>query len=53
MLTRADGTVIDLGIVAAAYADPDRQAAWDTTGSAAAAARIEAANALPRGETAA
>lgn len=42
---RADGSDIDLGVIAAHYADPERQAAWERDGRAAATSRIEAANA--------
>jgi hypothetical protein len=43
-----DGTTEDLGVVAAQYRDPERQAAWETTGAAGAAARIDAANTRPK-----
>ena len=45
ILHRADGTDLDLGLVAAQYADPRAQADWEQHGRPAAAARIEAANA--------
>jgi len=46
---RADGSDIDLGVVAAHYADPERQSAWECEGRSAAASRIESANAAVPG----
>jgi hypothetical protein len=44
VITRADGTVIDLGKVAASYRNPLRQAWWDHVGLRLANRRIHKAN---------
>lgn len=49
LIHRLDGTTEDLGIVCASYRDPRQQAAWETTGRARAADRINTANTRPKG----
>lgn len=44
VVTRADGTVIDVGVVAAAYRNPFKQLWWRLVGLPAANRRIRRAN---------
>lgn len=44
VITRADGTIVDVGTVSASYANPLRRAWWRLAGRRRANARIRAAN---------
>jgi hypothetical protein len=44
VVTRADGTVEDLGVVAAQYKNPLRQLWWEVVGARLSARRIKRAN---------
>jgi hypothetical protein len=49
VITRADGTVTDLGTVSAHYATPLKRAGWRLVGRRRANARIRTANRRSRG----
>lgn len=44
VITRADGTVEDLGVISAQYLDPEKQSRWDKIGQLLADKRIRTLN---------
>lgn len=44
VITRADGTVVDVGVIAAGYANPLKQLWWNQVGKRLAERRIARAN---------